>query len=95
MYIAKIKTKAVLRFRQLLICTGSQSAPSSAKKGSFKKLFLFFVPYRIMVVLTTMLVVATITTSIQDVRNISVMRAGRYAGRYGVKKNICEKLLFY
>jgi hypothetical protein len=40
--IAKIKTNAVLRFRQLvpfcfLFVPWSQSAPSSAKKGSYKK----------------------------------------------------------
>jgi hypothetical protein len=41
-YIAKIKTNAVLRFRQLvpfcfLFVPWSQSAPSSAKKDSYKK----------------------------------------------------------
>jgi hypothetical protein len=41
-YIANIKTNAVLRFRQLvpfcfLFELWSQSAPSSAKKGSYKK----------------------------------------------------------
>jgi hypothetical protein len=41
-YIAKIKTSAVLKFPQLLafcffVVLWSQSAPSSAKKGSYKK----------------------------------------------------------
>jgi hypothetical protein len=42
-YIAKIKTNALLRFGQLvlfcfLVVPWSQSAPSSAKKSSYKKL---------------------------------------------------------
>jgi hypothetical protein len=60
--IDKIKTNAVLRFQQLipfcfLLVLWSQSAPSSAKKGSYKKVITIsfkIVPYKNIVIIVSL-----------------------------------------